>query len=89
MGMTAEQAKTALSENIEARLNALGWSKYRLAKETGITEQTIRNICSGTYEPRISLVTRIALALRATVDELLGRELVISEKLGKKIRQPA
>lgn len=72
MNLTSEQAKRLLSTNIEALLQKKGWSRYRLAKQSGISEQTIRNIMEQLHEPRLSIVATLANALGVTPNRLIS-----------------
>lgn len=80
MNVTSEQAKRLLSTNIDSILEKKGWSRYRLAKESGISEQTIRNIMSELHEPRLSIVATLANALGVTTNRLLHGHQENSEK---------
>ena len=70
--MTSDEAKRLLSTNIEGLLKKRGWSRYRLAKESGISEQTIRNIMERLHEPRLSIVATLANALGVTPNRLIS-----------------
>lgn len=78
--MTPENAKTILSKAITLELSRLGWSRYRLAKETGITQATVNNICNGTHEPKASLLKTIADTLGVSADKLLSEPRKLSRK---------
>lgn len=78
--MTSEQAKWLLSHNIESILQRKGWSRYRLAKESGISEQTISNIINQAHEPRLSVVATIANALGVTTNRLISANRGIPQK---------
>lgn len=78
--MTSEQAKRLLSRNIDTILQRKGWSRYRLAKESGISEQTISNIINEAHEPRLSVVATIANALGVTTNRLISGSRNIPEK---------
>jgi transcriptional regulator with XRE-family HTH domain len=71
MTVTSEQAKRLLSRNIDEILQRKGWSRYRLAKESGISEQTISNIINEAHEPRLSVVATIASTLGVTTNRLI------------------
>jgi DNA-binding XRE family transcriptional regulator len=57
---------------------ARGWSREKLAAETGLSFATIQRLESGKY-PRVEHVMRVADALGVSIDELLGR-IPVSEK---------
>lgn len=78
----SENAKRAVATNIGRRLKALGWTRYRLAKATGMSLPTIINICNGANEPSVSKLKTIADALDTTTDSLL-------EENSRKVAQPA
>lgn len=46
-------------ERLQALMNARGWTMYRLAKESGLTESTIANICRRNAIPSIDTLERI------------------------------
>ena len=58
--------------NLQSRLDELGWSRYRLAQESGESEQVISNIFCKETVPRIDVLANIAEALGMTVDDLIS-----------------
>lgn len=82
MNVTADTAKEVLPRNLAKLLSAKGWSRYRLAQETGMNQMTIGNICNGIHEPSASKLKTIADALGTTTDSLL-------KESGKKVAQSA
>ena len=84
--MTSETAKSILSQAIEHELDIRQWSRYRLAKESGITQATINNICNGTHEPKASLLKTIADTLGVSADKLLSEP---RKKSGKNLAASA
>ena len=80
MTVTSEHAVEVLSKNINAILSERGWSRYRLAQESGVSEQTIGNICKGLHEPRTSIVVTIANALGVSIDRLVFDHFPNSQK---------
>ena len=80
MTVTSEQAKRLLSRNIDDILHRKGWSRYRLAKESGISEQTISNIINEHHEPRLSVVATIASTLGVTTNRLISGNRENTEK---------
>ena len=61
------------------------WSKYRLAKEAGVSAHTVANVEAGTYPPSPETARGIAEALEGDVDDFddtaVGR--VIDEDVAK------
>jgi DNA-binding XRE family transcriptional regulator len=49
-----------------------GMTQAALAAKAGISREYLTRIESGRYDPRISVVVKIAEALRVRVDELVG-----------------
>lgn len=78
--MTPAEAKRHLSRNIETLLQRKGWSRYRLSKESGISEQTISNIVNEAHEPRASIVATLAKALGVSTNRLIPSNREIPEK---------
>lgn len=71
--------------NVNRLLDATGMSRYRLAKNTGESEQTIKSVADGAHNPRVSLVARIADALGVKIDDLL-QPIPAAKKSGKKFQ---
>lgn len=57
----------------EARL-ARGWSPYRLAKESGVNHQAIRNIENGRNDPSWQSIRKLAKTLDLNLEELARGE---------------
>jgi DNA-binding XRE family transcriptional regulator len=53
----------------------LGLSQEALARQLGVSRQTVVNIERGLSEPRVRLAIAIAVALGVAVVELFGKEL--------------
>ena len=53
---------------------AHGMSQEALAKQTNITREYVNKLEAGRYDPTVSVVQRLAKALRVSVGELLGEE---------------
>jgi putative transcriptional regulator len=51
----------------------LGFSQERLARELGVSRQTVVNIERGLSEPKVLLAIAIAAVLGAKVDELFRK----------------
>ena len=62
----------AFHDNLKRALEVKGVSQRELANRTGITESSISRYCSGEREPRTYTLSKIALALHMTTDELIG-----------------
>lgn len=69
--MTKEENKArttaAVAEMIRNAREALGWTLYRLSKETGITEGHLSKIEAGKIVPRVDMLQRITKALRVCI----------------------
>lgn len=55
-------------------------TKYRIAKDTDITESTIYTWLNGSSVPNIESILRLAKYFDCTIDAILGRELLISKE---------
>lgn len=63
-------------EKIEELLNQRGWSRYKLAKESGLSQSTVVSLFSGRVKnPSTESLAKIADALGVSTDYLLGKEL--------------
>ena len=60
------------AQNLKLAMTSESMTMYRLAKELGVHQTTIKNWLEGKGEPRISEVQAIADALDIPVGELLG-----------------
>ena len=69
--MTDDEAKQILAFNIRQLLDERDISGRELAKMTGDNPVTINRLLRGEHVPGVGLVTRIAAALRTSVDYLL------------------
>ena len=69
--MTKEENRTqttaTVSKMIRNARKSLGWTLYRLSKETGITEGHLSKIESGEIAPRVDMLQRITQALDVRV----------------------
>jgi len=63
---------TTIADNIAERLDARGWSVYRLWKSTGGTQPRLYRACRGECTPSVELLRDIAAALETTIDELVA-----------------
>ena len=50
---------------------ARGMSQEALAKKTNITREYVNKLEAGRYDPTVSVVQRLAKALRCTISELV------------------
>ncbi|MDE7306763.1 MAG: helix-turn-helix transcriptional regulator [Clostridia bacterium] len=68
------------------RLNKLlkenGVTRYRLAKEIGVSKQAVLLWCDGINEPKISYLKKLAEFFEVTADYLIGLE----DEVGTKTR---
>lgn len=71
MIVTSEQARETLPVSIRREMDRLGWSAYKLSKESGVSQMTLSNILSGKNEPKAALLRTIADALGVGIDCLL------------------
>ena len=63
-----------LADRVKALRQALGWSKVKLAKKSGIPPSTISRIESGKIaQPKMGQLCKLADGFGITVDHLLGR----------------
>ena len=62
-----KQTTAAVAEMIRNARKSLGWTLYRLSKETGITEGHLSKIESGEIAPRVDMMQRITQALDVRV----------------------
>ena len=62
------------SERLAFLLTHFKTTKYRLTKETHLTEETIRRWQSGRFEPTTESLIRLADYFGCSVDFILGRE---------------
>lgn len=69
--MTKEENKArttaAVAEMIRNAREALGWTLYKLSKETGIAEGHLSKIEAGKIVPRVDMLQRITKALRVCI----------------------
>ena len=60
-----------LQSKIRALMEERGWTVYRLAKESGVSWSTIRNMFDRNTEPTVPTVEAICEGLGITLEELL------------------
>lgn len=61
------------ASNVREYREALGLSQEALARELGVSRQTIVNIERGQSEPRVLLALALAAALGAAITDLFGQ----------------
>ena len=59
-----------MENRIRERRKELGLSQEELARQCGVSRQTVNAIENNKYDPTLSLAFRLARELRLTVDEL-------------------
>ena len=64
----------AFTERLNKLLKENGISKYRLAKDLGVSKQTVSFWCDGINEPKISYLKKMAEYFCVSADYLLGLE---------------
>jgi transcriptional regulator with XRE-family HTH domain len=52
---------------------AKGWTRYRLAKESGLTQEGLRRLEKRNADPKLSTLLKLASALEVGVQDLAGR----------------
>ncbi len=62
------------TEKIKLLRKEKGYSQAELAKEIGVTRQTINLIEAGRYNPTLKLCLEICYVLNTTLDELFWEE---------------
>jgi transcriptional regulator with XRE-family HTH domain len=51
---------------------AKGWTRYRLAKESGLTQEGLRRLEKRNADPKLSTLLKLAAALGVGVQDLAG-----------------
>lgn len=59
------------ARNLRAAREATGWEPALLAQESGLCAQTVKNLESGNYEPRLGSILALAKALGMSIDTLI------------------
>lgn len=60
------------TERLNAELASQHITKYALAKQCGLSKQTVCNWCDGVSEPRATQLATVCKALNVSADYLLG-----------------
>lgn len=68
----ADDIAKHLADNLRALREARGFSQQQIAKLAGVPRPTWSNLESGTANPTIAVLTRVAIALSVRVEELLA-----------------
>ncbi|MFF2531467.1 helix-turn-helix domain-containing protein [Brevibacillus sp. NPDC058079] len=64
-----------IRDRIEELMTIRGWTKYKLAKESGLPQSTITSLFNGKVKnPSIETISKIAEAFRVSTDFLLGNK---------------
>jgi transcriptional regulator with XRE-family HTH domain len=64
----------SLADVLRAEIGRRGWTAYRLAKESGISEPTARRFLAGANDPTLSNIEKVLGALEWTVAPKIGRK---------------
>ena len=67
---------SSIESTVKQRRLEAGLSQEALARELGVSRQTVVNIERGVSEPRVLLALALAAALGATVQELFRKRVV-------------
>ena len=65
-------APANLARTLQQLREIRGWTQQKLAQLAGVPRPTIANLESGSANPTLSVLVRIASALQVTLDELVG-----------------
>lgn len=69
-----------IKEHINELLEDYGWSKYRLAKESGLSSSTIKNMFSRNNDPSFATLEAICRGMNITLSEFFAEEESESEQ---------
>lgn len=61
-----------ISENLKAEINASGKTKSDIAKEIGVSRQTLSQYLSGRIQPSLLTFAKLCRAIGASTDDILG-----------------
>ncbi len=61
-----------ISENLKAEINASGKTKSDIAKEIGVSRQTLSQYLSGRIQPSLLTFAKLCRAIGASADDILG-----------------
>jgi len=68
------QLATRLGQELKKRRTARGWSQAALAERVGVSTDYVSLLERGERLPAVNVLVRLAFALGASTDELLGLE---------------
>jgi len=71
----AFKTRPPFSEQLGFLLNYYKITKYRLVKETPLSEETVNNWHKGKYEPTVESLVKLSDYFKCSVDFVLGREI--------------
>ncbi|MGC2486683.1 MAG: helix-turn-helix transcriptional regulator [Acidimicrobiales bacterium] len=69
----------ALESSVRELRQSAGMSQEALAREVGVSRQTIVNVEKGLSEPKVLLAIAIGVALGVAAEELFRRKVISSE----------
>lgn len=69
-----------IKEHINKLLDEYGWSKYKLAKESGLSSSTIKNMFSRNNDPSFATLEAICRGMNITLSEFFAEEESESEQ---------
>lgn len=67
-----EEVSSNLARSLQQLRELRGWTQQQLSKLSGVPRPTVANLESGSANPTLSVLTRIASALQVTLDELVS-----------------
>ncbi|MBX2799589.1 MAG: helix-turn-helix domain-containing protein [Myxococcales bacterium] len=70
--VSSEEAAANLARSLLQLREIRGWTQQRLSKLSGVPRPTLANLESGSSNPTLSVLTRVASALQVSLDELVS-----------------
>ncbi len=70
--MPSAEAPAYLAKNVAQLRELRGWTQHQLATHAGVPRPTVANLESGSANPTLAVLVRVATALQVTLDELVG-----------------
>ncbi|HHO53099.1 MAG TPA: XRE family transcriptional regulator [Deltaproteobacteria bacterium] len=67
-----DEVSSNLARSLRQLRELRGWTQQQLSKLSGVPRPTVANLESGSANPTLSVLTRIASALQVTLDELIS-----------------
>lgn len=61
-----------LAHNLRSLRETRGWTQQRLAKQSGVPRPTLATLESGSANPTLAVLVRVAQALGVSIEELIG-----------------